>query len=145
MIPVFKAYKTDTDKEKNGKWFDFDGVRIKCARAGGSNRKYEQALAEATLKIREEFEGKTLSEDEESEISGRALTFAFAKSVFIDLEFTLDGETYQKGIPNEEGECLDLTLENVVDFFIKLPELFNELFALVGNYKNFRPEEDLKN
>ena len=124
-------FKTDTNLEKDGIWFDVSlGISFKLRRFGGANaNKVSQSMAKYHKPYAKLIDAKKISEEETTEIMAKV----FVDSCLVDW----------KGVTNEQGEAIVCNFENAVQLFKTLPELFNTLFQYCQGVDSFR--EDLGN
>jgi len=108
-----KQFATDTDLETQGIIIDYGDVRVRIARAGGSNKRFTRILDQKTRPLRRAIAAGSLDEER-----GRAiLAQAYAEAVVLSWETRVDGE-WRTGIdPSDVGEngdeLLPDTPENV--------------------------------
>lgn len=124
-------FKTDSNLEKEGIWFDVSiGISFKLKRFGGANSvKVSQSMAKYHKPFAKLIEAKKLSEEETTEIMAKV----FVDCCLVDW----------KGVTNEEGKEIECNFDNAVQLFKSLPELFNTLFQYCQGVDSFR--EDLGN
>lgn len=124
-------FKTNSDMEKEGIWFDVSiGISFKLRRFGGSNaNKVSQAMAKYHKPYAKLIDAKKLSEEETTEVMAKV----FVESCLVEW----------KGVTDESGEEIKCNFENAVKLFKNLPELFNTLFQYCQGVESFR--EDLGN
>ncbi len=122
---IYNNYDTDIAAENDGVWCPFEnGLMLRLGRAGGSNRRYIQAIARRS----DEFKGKETSALMES----GALAGVYADGVVFDKEdpngelVTRDGAPIEIGSPEMEQALRDL------------PELFMEVQRYAGPRRLYR-------
>lgn len=124
-----KSFKTDSNLEKTGIEIEYDGVRVRIARAGGANENFAKALERITKPYRRQIQSDTLSLEKGNDLAAQA----FAEAVVLDWE-TKVGETWERGIDPvdagqeaESGKLLPVTKENILAVFNNLPDFFADL------------------
>lgn len=134
-MSVYKRFKTSESCERDGVWLDYgDGVRVRVARAGGSNRRFLKAMERFRRKHKRRIDLDLLDED----VARPAVIDIFAETVVLGWE----------GVANEEGTPLECTKENVVKVFTDLPDFFDAVRDDAARAEIFRAhidEEDAKN
>lgn len=125
-MSLFNTFKTDEALEKEGILLQYghvkkaDGkpdlkrpINIRISRAGGANTAYLRR-AEAVLKpYRRQIQSDTMD-----------------RSLIDDITRQLFAETVVKGwenVQDENGNDIPFTVENCVDLFTKLPDLFADV------------------
>lgn len=124
-------FKTNSNLEKDGVWFDVSiGISFLLRRFGGSNAtKVGQSMAKYHKPYAKLIDAKKLPEEETVAIMARV----FADSCLVDW----------KGVTDSDGKEIPCSLDNAVELFKSLPELFNTLFNYCQEVDSFR--EDLGN
>lgn len=125
-----KLYKTDSNLEKDGIWFDIDeNVGFKIKRLGGKNStEVKKAHAKHYKPFARQIKTGTLSSEKELEISIKT----FVESSVVDW----------KGI-EIDAEPKEFSKEQCEKLLIQLPELANTLIEYATSYEYFK--EDLGN
>lgn len=122
---LFNLFKTDTNLEESGIWYEIsEGTKFLIRRLGGNNTRLKAAYAKYYKSKARLIESGQLPDEE-------AKTLMY--KVFIDTCLA-DWE----GVTDEDGNDLECTPENALDLFKKLPELYNALNEeanKVGNYR----------
>ena len=139
MTNLYKMYKTETDLEVNGVWQVEGDSRIKIARSGNKNTKYNKTFTKVTKKY-DEATIKTLN----NEKSDALMAEIFVKSVITAWE-SKDGKgKWVSGIvmPDDKGELslLPFNLTNAKKCLLDLPDLFGKLRDKAGDLKTFQKE-----
>lgn len=132
---IYDTFKTDDNMETRGILLDYgDAGKIKIARAGGSNVRFQKALEAKTRPLRRQIDTETLS----PEAGERVLVEVFASTVVIGWE----------DIKDSDGKDIPFSYENCVKLFTDLPDLFIDVREQAMKAANFRTaeiEEDAKN
>lgn len=121
---IFDRYKTDYQKEIDGTWVEFDGFKVKIARAGGSNQAYLKALERETKPYRRAIQNGSIS----LEIADKIVQKVYAETVVKGWE----------GITDEQGNPMAFSKETCAEVFEALPEFFAEVKQLAENMEMFR-------
>jgi hypothetical protein len=148
---LYDLYKTDSNLEKLGKEVIFaDGaVKIKLARAGGANQKFEKILTANSKPYRRAIQAELISNEKANEL----LMATYAEAVVISWETLVekeDGtEEYVNGLMLEGSDDIQpATKENILKVFKAVPDLFKEIAEEANkltNYRSYEKEEDAKN
>lgn len=119
MKGLYKQFATDENLEKSGILLDYgtteEGkpIRIRIARAGGQNAKFQQT-AEIVLKpYRRQLQNETI----DPKVLEQLYRVIYARAVVIGWENVTDAE----------GNELAFTEENVIRVFTDLPDLFKDV------------------
>lgn len=122
---VYDKFATDKKAEQEGITLDYgDGLKIRIARAGGSNTKFEK-LVQSRLK---KYERQRQLDLLEIETLRPILREVYAESVVLGWE----------GVTNREGEVLPFNKENAVKLFEDLPDLFEDIVVQAQKAVLFR-------
>lgn len=134
-MSLYKMYETDPDLEKGGIILDYgDGEKIKIARAGGANESFAVTLERVTRPYRKRMDAHTL----DNSVANELYIQVFAESVVKGWE----------GIKDRDDKTLKFTVDNCVQLFKDLPDLFSDVREAANDVSNFRVaeiEEDIKN
>lgn len=140
MANLRRIFGTDSGAESAGVWFDYDlgdgspPVRVKVARAGGSNEKMSRVADAKWKPYRRQLALDALDPKTEKRITAEI----YAESVILDWE----------NVEGDDGKPLPFTKENVVEALLALPDFFAEVVRQSSRIANFRAldrEEDAKN
>jgi len=124
-------FATDSSLETKGIVVDYGDDRIRIARAGGANKRYERLLESKTKHLRRAISVGAISGDQSMAI----LREVYAETVILDWQHnvgTLEDPVWEKGInPKDVGDesegLLPVNPENVKRVLIALPDLFIDL------------------
>lgn len=147
---LYNSFKTSPKLEKEGVWRDFGHCRVRVARQGGSNQKFNSFM---------ERIGKQHQRAIANDLLGntRALAIleeAYAFGIITEWETNIADEDatepeWTPGIENPNGgELLPFTVENVKATLHALPDLFQELQEVAKGLQFYRQsliEEAAKN
>lgn len=134
-MSMYDMFKTDTDRERNGIFYEGDGFRIKVARAGGANKRYAKMLEVHTRPYRRALQTETMGNERALEL----LYHVYADAVVLDWEVWKNGK-WEQGIEGEDGEILPFNRENVIQTFKNLPDLFTDVQEQAGRIALFRQD-----
>lgn len=132
MSGLYNLFKTDENLETDGIFIEYgetdDGkpIRIKIARAGGSNKAFSKALEKATRPHRKAIQSGFL----DNATADRLYKEVFAETVVLGWE----------NVEGPDGKLLDFNRENVLKLFTDLPDLFQDLREQASNVSLFREE-----
>jgi len=135
MMSLYDLYATDPDLEKGGIILNYgEGIRIKIARAGGANMDFAKSLERHMRPYRKRLDTGTLPEDVAQDI----FRLVFAESVVKDWE----------NVTDRDKKPMKFSVDNCVQLFKDLPDLFADVRESASTVSNFRDEEiedDVKN
>lgn len=129
----YETFGTDKEAETDGIDLDYGSFKIRVARAGGSNRKYQAALDARLRPYRRQIASGTLSE----EIGEKVLREVFAETVVLSWD----------NVTDRKGDPIPFSRENVKKLFEDLPDLFADIrdaCALSVNFNRDQQEDDAK-
>lgn len=134
-MSLYSQFATDRDAERDGVWLDYgSGGRIKIARAGGGNVRYQKRLQAFSKKFRRQIELEIL----EDEVAEKELADIYASTVVLAFEEVKD----------RDGSDLPYSREAARKLLLDLPDLFADIRAQATNLALFRElerEEDAGN
>lgn len=143
---MYAMYDTEKDLEKDGIWFEPNtSFRVKIARAGGANKKYQAMVDRLAKPHRRAIAAEAIDADVLNDI----LKEAFTKTVVRGWQVKVDGE-FVDGIadPEDITNILPYTTENVALVFRKFNDLFLDIKSMAESSAAFRKleqEEESKN
>jgi len=149
-MSLYDTYSTDTAKEEQGVEFIYAGAaKLRIARAGGANKRYQKAVERITKPYRTAIDRSRCP----IETLRHLLMQAVAEACILDWHtHTRDTETgeysWVPGIEGTDGTIVPVTAENMVALFKHLPDFFEEVQADANAYGSFQEaglEEDAKN
>lgn len=118
-MSLYKTFKTDESIEQAGVILEYgktaDGrpIRIRVARAGGSNLKFAKLLEKKTKPFRRQIQNETL----DNALGDELLIQVFAEAVVLGWE----------NVQDENGNDLPFTKENCIKVLTDLPDLFADI------------------
>lgn len=125
-MSLYKKFKNDADKERNGVWVEYDGaVQLLMRRAGGLNEYYQKILRQKT----EPHERKLRTNSLPPETVERILREAYAESIVSDWR-TKTGkddagnDVFVPTIEDAEGKQISFTSGACAKLFEDLPDFF---------------------
>lgn len=139
-MSLYKQFKTDSKIESQGVILDYglnskgDHIRIKVARAGGSNIRFAKTMAAKVKPYRRQIQNDTLDVSVMQDI----LKEVYAEAVVIGWE----------GVEDEDGKSMAYSPAAAVKLFTDLPDLFadiQEQAQQVALYRKVEREADAKN
>jgi hypothetical protein len=122
----YQMFKTNKSKETEGIVLDYGSFQIKVARAGGSNKRFNQAVAEKLGPQQKALQNGTLPEERIRKIM-----------IEIHVDHVVLG---WDGVTDADGNPLEFTRENAIQLFTDLPELFADVVEQAAKFSNFRQE-----
>ena len=148
-MSLFSEFKTDPKREQEGVPFLYPGpdgkplFRVKLARSGGRNKKYDQVRERVTEPYRRM---KKLTDEVREEI---ALT-VFAEAIIVPNTWETYDREQQKFVPGIETAdgIKPATTEEIISVMSQLPDLYAVLVGEsmnMSNYLDVALEQDSKN
>lgn len=135
-MSMYQQFKTDPAVEKEGIWLDYGDFRVRVARAGGANRKWQKTLERLSRPYRRAIATNTIA----PETAENIMREAYAEAVITDWNVKVNGE-WVKGIENPEGEdLLDVTKENVLTVLQNLGTLYEDIQAQAQSWALFKAD-----
>lgn len=131
-MSLYKQFKTDPNYESQGITLEYGNtpngkpIRIKIARAGGSNAKFLKALEIKSKPYRRQLQNETI----DPKIADDILMQVFVDSVILDWE----------NVEDENGTALPFNRENCLKLFRDLPDLFADVREQASRSALFRAE-----
>ena len=144
MTSMHEMFRTDTKSEREGIWLDFGSFKIRAARAGGSNKKFQKALEEKAREHRRAIDLQIM----DSDLSEDILREVYAEAVITDWKVKQEDGTFKKGIEGTDGKTIPFNRKNVLETFRVLPDLFSSVQKDATDHNQFRSklrEEAAKN
>lgn len=128
-MSLYEQYDTNRNKEKDGVWFNFGpgengDIRIKIARAGGSNKKFLRVVDRVTRPHRRAIDTEKI----DPELLTRLNCEALAESVVLDWE----------NVTDRDGNSLPCTKANVEKILMDLPDLYRDIMKFSQDMKNYQ-------
>lgn len=140
-MSLYKQFKTNTDKEIGGRWFEIspsneDGTKpgFLLARRSSKNTKFAGAMERIAREHRRELDTGSISPQE----SRALIVETFVDTILKDWRF----------VCGEDDQVLIFNRENALRLFTDLPDLFdtlNEQAGLITNYQDKLIEAAAKN
>lgn len=127
----FSTFQTDETLELAGIKIDYGDYWFTIARAGGSNKKFTEAIKQLFTPYQRALELNQMDEKTALELTSEA----FAQAVVLGWGSKEHGEGKMVGA---KGEALDFTQDNVRDLLRALPEQFKDLQVEATKIANFR-------
>lgn len=141
----YAAFETSKDLEADGIFVDYGMFRVRIARAGGANRRYQTLLEQKGRPHRRAAQLGTLDE----ETADRIVAEAFAEAVVRDWQTkVVEGEGDERAerwdrfiVMPGTLERLDVTVPNLVRVLLAIPDLFADLREQATSVANFLAAE----
>lgn len=141
MKSLRTAFKTSPKLETEGVFLEMANARLKLARAGGSNVKFNAAMAKIAEQHKRAIQNGLLSDDK----AKKMLYEAYAEHVVLSWETNVgtdDNPEWREGIEGpEDGVLIAVTFDNIVATFAELHDFFLEVKQTAESVQAFR--EDL--
>ncbi len=132
MTSLYNQFKTDPELEKNGLWLEYgpnskkQEQRIRIARAGGANSQFQKRMEALTKPYRRQIQTEIIGND----VVQRLMRQAYAETVVLGWE----------NIEGPDGADMPFTVENCVQLFTDLPDLFTDVQEQAQKAVLFRAE-----
>lgn len=137
MSKLYNKFKTNANNEVEGVYLDLGFVRIRVARAGGSNVEY-QIKSERFARVNKvSIESGALSG---TLLERRLMASLYAETLVKSWETKNNTGEWATGIESETGELLPVTLENVVNTFVALPDLLLAVLSVANDRELYMQE-----
>lgn len=133
---LYSLFKTDQVMETDGIILDYGSTRLRIARAGGANSKFQKVLAAVTKPYKRILE--SLSEEQ----SAGLLMEAYAKAVVLSWEVQNDDGEFVSGIESESGEIIPDTIENRIATFHALRDFWKNVVEAASDAALFKEQLD---
>lgn len=138
-----KAFKTSPKLETEGVFFEVGNTRVRLARAGGANQRYNARLADYATKNQRALNTGALKNDAVM----AALIEIYADTVVVSWETDVNYESsnggnpnWKSGIDDGNGGIVPATRENIIAVFKELPDFFIECKNFAENLQYYREE-----
>lgn len=150
MANPYAVFKTDSDVEVNGVILDYGDIRIRIARAGGANKKFNRLLTARLKQYKRQIDTESLDEEVASEV----MIETYVDGIVLNMEVkdkvnsTKALAVYTPGILDPDGNVLEFNRTNAIAFFTNLPELFKDVqvqSTQVALFRAVEQEEEIKN
>lgn len=131
-MSLYEQFATDKSFEKQGIVLEYgtnkDGkpIRIRIARAGGSNQKFAKVLERETKPYRRQLQNETLDEEIGTAVQRRV----YARAVILGWE----------NVEDLNGQPLAFNEENIIKLLTDLPDLFADIREQASKSALFRAE-----
>lgn len=141
---VFKLFGTSKILEKEGVWVNYGDVKFLVARAGGTNNDYADVLKAKVRPHKFQIDKGTLAEADDLRLNAEI----YAESIIKDVQIRKEDDTWESGIPTEDGNVVPFTKAAVVKLLLELPDMFKDLRVCASDankYLKDQEDADLKN
>lgn len=126
-----KSFATDEKYEREGIVLDYgDGRKLRIARAGGANKRYQTVLEKVAQPFRRAIEAKAIPAEKSDEI----LREVFAKSIVLGWEGVTQDDLDGSG----SNQPAPFTVDNCIAFLKALPDVFMEVREQAASAALFR-------
>lgn len=129
---LYTTFKTDENLETSGVDLDYGmnskgkPMLIKVARAGGSNKAFQKAMAAKTRPLQRQIQTNTASE----EVLTKIIVEVYAETVILGWS----------GIEDQNDNEMEFSKANVIKLFTDLPDLFADVRQQAQEISIFRSE-----
>ena len=155
---MYEQFKTNPALEQTGIELDYGDFRITIARAGGANKKYLKTLEAQTKPYRRAIQNEVMDNDRAMKI----FRLVYAQTIVLNWKTRIgaedDPESYfaegieppesNPDVPLTEDQLLPVTVENIVQAFENLPDMFLDVKEQAEKSVLFRQklqEDEAKN
>ena len=123
-MSLYEQFSMDKDAELKGVLLDYgSGGRIRIARAGGSNVKFQRRIEAFQKRYKRQIDLDVI----EDEVVNRELISIYADTIVLGWESGDEDKPEVGVIPGPDGKPLRFNRENVVSLLTDLPDLFTDL------------------
>ena len=130
MSKLYSKFKTNSNNEVEGVFLDLGFCRIRVARAGGSNVEFQIKSERFARANKVSIDTGALSG---TLLERRLMATLYAETLVKSWETKNEKGEWLSGIENESGELLPVTLENVVNTFVELPDLLLAVLSVAND------------
>lgn len=132
------ALKTSTVLEREGVFLERGNTRVRLRRAGGSNTAFNFAMAKIMKDHGRALQNGLISD----EAAMKLLHRVFAEHVVLTWETdTSDDDkvqNWESGIETADGSLAPVTVDNIVAYWIDVPDWFNEVKSFSEDLQYYR-------
>lgn len=132
-MSLYKQFTMDKTLEKNGILLEYGEdektkkpIRIRIARAGGSNQRFGKLLDAKFKPYRRALQTETL----DTGLAEKLMKEVYAEAVVLGWE----------NVSDKSGKALPFSPENVIKLFDELPELWSDIKEQAGRAALYRQE-----
>jgi hypothetical protein len=144
-MEMYEMFRTDKKAESEvGVILDYGNFKIRIARAGGENKKFERIVTARMKPFRRQLEADLM----DNEVAKGILIEAYADAVILGWETRNKEGNFVIGIQDEKGIIQPYSRDNIIKAFMDLPDLFadvQEQSRKVSLFRSVELGEDLKN
>lgn len=134
-MSLHSMFATDPTLEKDGVWTVYDDFRVRIARAGGANRKYQLAF-QAKMKPHERsMQLGVISED----VSEKLMHDLYAETIVTGWQTKREGK-WEDVIEVEPGVFEPVSKAALTKVFKAYPDIFADIMRLAGQIAAYREE-----
>lgn len=130
-----KVFAMDESKERDGIVIQYGAIRVRLARAGGANARFQKVVEEVTRPYRRMIEVGMLDREQDKALSREI----FAKAVVLEWS----------GVTADDGTTeVPFTVDTAITCFERYPEFFNFVVSeaqRMANYRQAALEGEAKN
>lgn len=139
---LFSTFSADPELERDGVVLDFGDFRFRVARAGGSNKRFQQAVRRILSPHQRAIDLEVLADDKSRELVAEC----FAEAIVLGWETKFEevgpgkeiiGETWKPVVIGSDGQEIAFSKANVKRVLLDLPDLFDTLRAEASKLSNF--------
>lgn len=140
-MSMYSQFKTNEQLEREGVVHDFGSFRVRLGRAGGANQRFNK-LAEKFAKENSRLIANNLLSNEKAKA---AMHNIYAEGVVFDWEVPIKNDEngiieWVPGIEMPDGTIGEFNKENLIETFINLNDLFEQLVELSKTRENYSQE-----
>lgn len=144
-MPLFKAYQTDKDLEREGAWVHFiltpgkDEFKVKVARIGGGNTNFQKIFERVRKPHKRALQLETASAELEDQLMREAIAEGIVKGWQTMNEAT--SFKWVDGVQLEDGKIVPLSKATLLEIFTALPDVFQDIVDRAMKFGLFRAQE----
>lgn len=138
---IYGAFKTNEKVETEGVLLDYGKFRVRIARAGGSNKRFQKVLEAKTRPYQRAIKTETM----DNEVSSRILREVYIETVILSWETKVPtgegkSEEWTKQVALPDGELVPATKENISRVLEALPDILLDIQDMSTKMALFREE-----
>jgi hypothetical protein len=137
IVSPYQQFKTDEQVEQDGFYLDYGCFRLKIARAGGSNQKFQKVLQHKFKPHKRAMSMDTMDDD----LARKLMAEAYAETIVLAWDSPDGKGKYVPTVIGEDGKPMEFNRANCVKLLLDLPDLFADLQTQANTAANFMTEE----
>ncbi len=113
MSNIGRLFETDAQVETKGVIIDYGDFKVRIARAGGANKKFERLLSRKTRPHRRAIATESMSD----KLAESIMMEIYAETIMLDWE----------GVTDDDGNVIPFSKDAVLALFKELPDFYRDI------------------